>query len=205
MKTFKSFLLDQINEVEKPKAKGEKDFFDAHKVDVADPEDQGANSAKVTTKERSGKRPADRLDNKQKLDETPKVDQGLSGKQKVAARAARGDNSPGFKIGNTTGGTWRGKDSPSPYKDSNVAKSGERKGLITKSAIQKTKDQIKSRLNKEEKAYATIKAKAKNEEHEVLLIALYDELHENNKNALLEKLEEDYDRLIEFAKSVAEE
>ena len=84
------------------------------------------------------------------LDETPKVDRGLSGKQKVAARAERGDNSGGFNIGNTTGGTWRGKDAHSPYKDSGVAKSGERKGLLKKSAIAKTKDVIKSRLNKEE-------------------------------------------------------
>jgi hypothetical protein len=66
MKTFKSFLLDQISEVAKPKAKGEKDFFDAHKVDVSDPEDQKNHSAKVTTKEKSGKRPADNT----KLDET---------------------------------------------------------------------------------------------------------------------------------------
>jgi hypothetical protein len=122
MKTFKSFLGKRLEEVLKPKAKGEKDFFDAHKVDVTDPEDQGANSAKVTTKNRSGKRPAD-----------------------------------------------------------------------------------KNQAVGEENAYKTIKAKAKNEEHELLLIALYDELHENNKDALLEKLDEDYDRLIEFAKSVAEE
>ena len=88
------------------------------------------------------------IEESEQLDETPKVDQGLSGKQKVAARAARGDNSPEFDVGNTTGGTWRGKDSPSPYKDSNVAKSGKRKGMITKSAIQKTKEKIKSRLPK---------------------------------------------------------
>jgi len=84
----------------------------------------------------------------EELDETPKVDQGLSGKQKVMARALRRDDSPIINVGNTTGGQWRGKTSPSPYKDSNVAKSGERKGMITKSAIQRTKDAIKSRLNK---------------------------------------------------------
>jgi len=86
----------------------------------------------------------------EELEETPKVDQGLSGKQKVAARASRADNSPILNVGNTTGGQWRGKTSPSPYKDSNVAKSGERKGMITKSALQRTKDAIRSRLNKEE-------------------------------------------------------
>ena len=101
------------------------------------------------------KRALNKLDQKTRkeevdLNETPKVDQGLSGKQKVAARAERGDNSRGFNVGNTTGGTWRGKDAHSPYKDSGVAKSGERKGLLKKDAIAKTKDAIKSRLNKEE-------------------------------------------------------
>ena len=55
-----------------------------------------------------------------------------------------------YDVGNTTGGQWRGKNSPSPYKNSNVAKSGARKGMITKSAINRTKEEIKSRLNKEE-------------------------------------------------------
>jgi len=83
--------------------------------------------------------------------EEAKVDQELSDDDKVAARAARAkaNNEPILNIGNTTGGQWRAK-SPSPYKDSNVAKSGERKGMITKSAIQRTKDSIKRRLNKEE-------------------------------------------------------
>lgn len=167
MKTFKSFLLDQINEVEKPKAKGEKDFFDAHKVDVTDPEEQGANSAKVTTKERSGKRPADKA---------PVSEADMSKAQTKMAHT--------------------------------IGKHFEKKGVGDKSkggpyAVATAMVQDKPEAAK--KAYATIKAKAKNEEHEVLLIALYDELHENNKNALLEKLDEDYDRLIEFAKSVAEE
>jgi hypothetical protein len=146
MKTFKSFLGKRLEEVLKPKAKGEKDFFDAHKVDVTDPEDQGANSAKVTTKNRSGKRPAD--------------------KNQAVGEEAKYTN-PGLE------------------------------------KLAQKKKQAKA--EGAENAYKTIKAKAKNEEHELLLIALYDELHENNKDALLEKLDEDYDRLIEFGKSVAEE
>jgi hypothetical protein len=122
MKTFKSFLGDRLEEVAKPKAKGEKDFFDAHKVTVSDPEEQGSNSAKVATKERSGKRPAD-----------------------------------------------------------------------------------KPPVTEEDLSYKAIKAKAKNEEHEILLTALYDDLHESNREFFLQKLDEDYDRLIEFAQSVTEE
>lgn len=126
MKTFKSFLgakMSGVKEVAKPRAKGEKDFFDAHKVDVADPQEQDANSAKVATKERSGKRQADKA--------------------------------------------------PIPEYAEN--------------------------------AYKTIKSKSKNEEHEKLLTALYDELHESNKHFFLQKLDEDYDKLIKFALSVSTE
>ena len=91
----------------------------------------------------------EQLDEEQ-LDETPKVDAGLSGREKKKARETRGTNDEWPSAGNTTGGQWRGKDSPSPYKDSGISKSGERKGLVKKSGIQRTKDEIKSRLNKEE-------------------------------------------------------
>ena len=82
------------------------------------------------------------------LDEA-RVDRGLSDEDKVAARAARGYDGRPVNPGNTSGGTFRGK-GPSPYKDAYVAKQGPRKGKITQMAIDRTKDKIKSRLNKEE-------------------------------------------------------
>jgi hypothetical protein len=69
MKTFKSFL-NEAGPNAKPKAKGEADFVAAHKVEITDKEDQATDgSAKVTTKNGSGKRKADRLDNKQAMGE----------------------------------------------------------------------------------------------------------------------------------------
>jgi hypothetical protein len=69
MKTFKSFL-DEAGPNAKPKAKGEADFVDAHSVEITDKEDQATDgSAKVSTKDGSGKRKADRLDNKQAMGE----------------------------------------------------------------------------------------------------------------------------------------
>ena len=69
MKTFKSFL-DEAGPNAKPKAKGEADFVDAHEVEITDKEDQATDgSAKVSTKDGSGKRKADRLDNKQAMGE----------------------------------------------------------------------------------------------------------------------------------------
>jgi hypothetical protein len=69
MKTFKSFL-DEAGPNAKPKAKGEADFVAAHDVEITDKEDQATDgSAKVVTKDGSGKRKADRLDNKQSMGE----------------------------------------------------------------------------------------------------------------------------------------
>jgi hypothetical protein len=89
-----------------------------------------------------------------------------------------------------------------------IGKHFEKKGVGDKSKggpYAVATSMVQDRPEAAKKAYATIKAKAKNEEHELLLIALYDELHENNKAALMKKLDEDYDKLIEFALSVVEE
>ena len=82
MKNFKSFI-NEAGPNAKPKAKGEADFVDAHKVEISDPEEQGTDgSAKVTTKEGSGKRKADRLDNKQAMgEEVEEFDEELTADQ----------------------------------------------------------------------------------------------------------------------------
>ena len=54
----------------------------------------------------------------------------------------------GSDSGNTTGGSWRGKTSHSPYKDSGVSVKGPRKGLLTKNATRNVKDRIKGALGK---------------------------------------------------------
>ena len=178
MKTFKSFLGDRLNELNlvKPKAKGEQSFVKAtYQAQIKDPgdlEDVGPEEiGPKGVKSGSGKRPADRLDNKQPF--------GEADMSKAQTKMAH-----------------------------TIGKHFEKKGVGDKSKggpYAVATAMVQDKPAAAEKAYKTIKAKAKNEEHELLLIALYDELHENNKDALLEKLDEDYDRLIEFAKSVAEE
>jgi hypothetical protein len=56
-----------------------------------------------------------------------------------------------------------------------------------------------------QKAYKTIMSKTKNEEHQVSLIALYDSLNEENQDLFLNKLDKDFDKLLEFSLSLAEE
>jgi predicted house-cleaning noncanonical NTP pyrophosphatase (MazG superfamily) len=81
MKNFKSFVAEAGPNL-KPKAKGEADFVNAHKVEISDPEDQGTEgSAKVSTKEGSGKRKADKLDNKQAMGEDVDLDEELTAAQ----------------------------------------------------------------------------------------------------------------------------
>ena len=81
MKTFKSFITEEKPNA-KPKAKGEADFVDAHTVDLVDPENQEGESAKVVTKAGSGKRKADRFDNKQAMgEEVEEFDEELTADQ----------------------------------------------------------------------------------------------------------------------------
>ena len=56
-----------------------------------------------------------------------------------------------------------------------------------------------------QKAYATIKAKMKNEEHESILISLYDSLTEKNQQIFLEQFEENAENILNFALSLKEE
>jgi len=51
------------------------------------------------------------------------------------------------------------------------------------------------------KAYATIKAKTKNEEHQDMLMALFDELSEDNQESFEVMLESDLEKLISFAQN----
>ncbi len=55
------------------------------------------------------------------------------------------------------------------------------------------------------KAYATIKAKMKEEKDQDALIALYDSLNEENQKVFLENFEKDAEKILEFALSVFDE
>lgn len=76
MKSFKSFINEAAPNT-KPKAKGEADFVDAHKVEITDLTNQGTEgSANVITKPVSGKRKSDRSNNKQAMgEETEQLDE----------------------------------------------------------------------------------------------------------------------------------
>jgi hypothetical protein len=60
---------------------------------------------------------------------------------------------------------------------------------------------VRDKPDAAKKAYATIKAKMKNEDHQDMLMALYDELSEENQSKFEEMLEVDPEKLLTFAQS----
>lgn len=190
MKTFKVFFSDRLNELQvvKPKAKGEQGFVkstylaqvkDPGDLEKVGPEEVGPKD----TKSGQGKRPLDRLDNKQPFGEeshqsktTMKhINKPTSGEKKAAK-----DIKPGV----------------AGYRDRvAMLKSAQARGALKK---EETEPEAAK------KAYATIKAKMKEEKEQNALIALYDSLNEENQKVFLEKFETDADKILEFALSVEE-
>jgi hypothetical protein len=61
---------------------------------------------------------------------------------------------------------------------------------------------VRDKPDSAKKAYATIKAKMKNEDHQDMLMALYDSLNEDNQSIFESMIETDPEKLIAFAESV---
>ena len=181
MRTFKSFI-GPVNELEtiKLKPKKEQEIVDktymAQVKDPGDLEDVGPEEVGPTgVKEGSGKRPADRLDNKQPFGEEAVTEANFSKKQ--------------TKMAHTIGKEFEKKGVGDKYKGGPYA--------VATAMVQDKPEAAK-------KAYATIKTKMKEEKEQNALIALYDSLNEENQKVFLEKFETDADKILEFALSVEE-
>jgi hypothetical protein len=175
MKNFKSFVqLDELLGV-KPKAKKEHDFvhstYLAQVKDPADLEKTGPEEiGPKDTKSGQGKRPADRLDNKQEFGEE-KLDEADFDKKQT-------------KMAHTIG------------------KEFEKKGVGDKSKggpYAVASAMVRDKPEAAKKAYDTIKAKMKKEEHQDALMALYDELNEENQKVFMKQLENNTEKLLQFA------
>jgi hypothetical protein len=173
MKTFKSFLfsLDEVKTVGL-KSKLAKTTYMAQMKDPGDLEDVGPEEVgPAGVKSGSGKRPADRLDNKQAFGE---------------ADMSKSDT----KMAHTIGKHFAKKGVGDPSKGGPYA--------VATAMVQDKPEAAK-------KAYATIKAKMKEEKDQDALIALYDSLNEENQKVFLENFEKDADKILEFALSLIEE
>lgn len=214
MKTFKDFL-GPITEIVgiAPKAKGEHKFVhstylaqtkDPGDLEKVGPEEVGPKD----TKSGQGKRPADRLDNKQKFAEAhddneddmekehskkeEEKERMITGKKKSlksfkeSLRVDEADLTPQqTKMAHTIGKEFEKKKVGDPSKGGPYA---------VATAM------VKDKPEAAKKAYATIKSKMKEDVDSELLIKLYDDLNEDNQQIFMSQLEEDADALLVFAK-----
>lgn len=223
MKTFKSFIKEAGPNA-KPKAKGEADFVDAHKVEISDPEDQATDgSAKVITKDGSGKRKADRLDNKQAMGE----DTGQADARKTTPSSKEAQQKVFDKhkerMKQLAKEELETSVQPKTYREMmreadfskkqttmahTIGKEFEKKGVgdETKGGPYAVASaMVRDRPEAAKKAYATIKSKMKEEADAELLFKLYDDLNEENQEFFMQQLEEDAEALLLFAQNLMEE
>ena len=233
MKTFKSFIqLDELERV-KYKAGNENKFANAsYLAQVKDPGDlEKVGPEEVgphDTKLGQGKRPADRLDNKQPFGEaeshqsktTMKHVSNPNADEKKAAK----DIKPGIKgykdrIAMLKAAKARGALKEDELDEADltpqqtkmahtIGKEFEKKNVGDKSKggpYAVATAMVKDKPEAAKKAYATIKAKMKEDTDVELLTNLFNNLNEENQQTFLNQLEEDAEVLLAFAKTIAEE
>jgi len=216
MKTFKDFL-GPITEIVgiAPKAKGEHKFVHTtYLAQIKDPGDlEKVGPEEVGPKEiksGQGKRPADRLDNKQKFaeghddnedhmekehekDEEDKQ-RMMTGKKKSlkSFKESLGLDEVDLSAKQTKMAHTIGKE----FDKKNVGDGSEGSAYAIATAM------VKDKPEAAQKAYNTIKSKMKEDVDSDLLIKLYDDLNEENQQLFMVQLEEDADALLVFAQNL---
>lgn len=248
MRTFKAFIqLDELEAI-KPKAKKEQEFVkstylaqvkDPGDLEKVGPEEEGPKDVKTG----QGKRPADRLDNKQPFGEEAKMKTYRSMKKSMEEADSHQSSTTMKHINKPTSGEKKAakdiKPGVSGYRDRvAMLKSAQARGALKKEETeideadltpQQTKmahtigkefekkkvgdeskggpyavatAMVKDKPEAAKKAYATIKAKMKEDVDAEILFKLYEDLNEDNQEMFMMKLEEDADALLSFAKEL---
>jgi hypothetical protein len=203
MKTFKIFSgqLDELTGVA-PKAKGEHKFvhttYMAQVKDPGDLEKVGPEEVgPADTKSGQGKRPSDRLDNKQKFAEAKGEDKESESEETPADEKKEKRTLKGFK-----------QSLKVDEADSHQAKTTMKHITKPNSDEKKAAKDIKPGIKGVRDRLAMLKAAkdrgALKEEDVELLSKLFDNLDENNQEVFLTQLEEDAELLLAFAKELVE-
>ena len=223
MKTFKDFI-GPITEIVgiAPKAKGEHKFV--HTTYMAQTKDPG-DLEKVGPEEvgpkgiqsGQGKRPADRLDNKQKFaeghddneDHMEKEDEkDEEEKQRMMTGKKKSLKSFKESLGIDEADSHQAKTTMKHISNPNAAEKKAAKDI--KPGIKGVKDRLdmlqaaknRGALKDEVEAHTIIKSKMKEDVDSELLMKLYDDLSEENQNLFMVQLEEDADALLVFAQNL---
>jgi len=233
MKTFKSFI--QLDELERVKYKaGTANKFanasylaqvkDPGDLEKVGPEEVGPHDTKLG----QGKRPADRLDNKQPFGEAESHQSKTTMKHvsnpNAGEKKAAKDIKPGIKgykdrIAMLKAAKARGALKEDELDEADLTPQQTKMAHTIGKEFEKKKvgdaskggpyavatAMVKDKPEAAKKAYATIKAKMKEDADIELLTNLYDNLNEENQQTFLNQLEEDADVLLAFAKTIAEE
>jgi len=232
MKTFKKYFATQIDELEiiKPKAKGEQEFVkstylaqikDPGDLEKVGPEEVGPKGVKSG----SGKRPADRLDNKQAFGEAEShqskttmkhINKPTSGEKKAAKDIKPGVAGYRDRIAMLRSAQSRGalKKEESELDEADftkqqtkmahtIGKEFEKKGVGDENKggpYAVASAMVRDKPEAAKKAYKTIKSKMKEDIDANILHTLYNDLNEENQELFLIQLEEDSESLLQFAK-----
>ena len=225
MKTFKSFIqLDELERV-KYKAGNENKFANAsYLAQVKDPGDlEKVGPEEVgphDTKLGQGKRPADRLDNKQPFGEEGPSSAGkttlkhINKPNPAEKKAAKDVKSYKDRIDLLRAAKARGalKEEDTEQIDETGPTTGlpyigkpPSRGGISDAEFRKRVDAFFTKFHKPDPKKVNSSAKSKVKEDIDLLCDLYDKLDESNRQIFLNQLEEDAEVLLAFAKTIAEE
>lgn len=235
MKTFKSFI-GPVNELEtiKLKPKKEQEIVDktymAQVKDPGDLEDVGPEEVGPTgVKEGSGKRPADRLDNKQPFGEADshqsKTTMKHVSKPTAGEKKAAKDIKPGIagyrdRVAMLKSAQARGalKEDGTEIEEADftkqqtkmahtIGKEFEKKGVGDKykgGPYAVATAMVRDKPEAAAKAYKTIKGKMKEQANVDALFNLYNELTEENREIFMLQLEENPEILLDFINNLEE-
>ena len=235
MKTFKSFI-GPVNELEtiKLKPKKEQEIVDktymAQVKDPGDLEDVGPEEVGPTgVKEGSGKRPADRLDNKQPFGEAEshqsKTTMKHVSKPTAGEKKAAKDIKPGIagyrdRVAMLKSAQARGalKEDGTEIEEADftkqqtkmahtIGKEFEKKGVGDKykgGPYAVATAMVRDKPEAAAKAYKTIKGKMKEQANVDALFNLYNELTEENREIFMLQLEENPEILLDFINNLEE-
>jgi len=210
MKTFKSFI--QLDEVERVKYKDgiankmaavsylaqTKDPGDLEKVG---PEEVGPHD----TKKGSGKRPADRLDNKQPFGEGDAYDKDVKASPKPHDKEAAAARAKLAALAARKAMMTNKMSEAESHQSKTTMKHIDKPNAAELAAAKRIKPGIKGVRDRFAMLQAAKNRGALKNEDVDLLSNLYDQLDESNQDIFLNQLEEDAEVLLAFAKTIAEE
>jgi hypothetical protein len=210
MKTFKSFI--QLDEVERAKYKDgiankmaavsylaqTKDPGDLEKVG---PEEVGPHD----TKTGQGKRPADRLDNKQPFGEGDAYDKDVKASPKPHDKEAAAQRAKLAALAARKAMMTNKMSEAESHQSKTTMKHIDKPNAAEKEAAKRIKPGIKGIRDRFAMLQAAKNRGALKNEDVDLLSNLYDQLDESNQEIFLNQLEEDAEVLLAFAKTIAEE